>query len=164
MSKAHSDGAALENLLFDPETLQLTALLDYDFTHIASLNDEFFYSFMDFHGIVSGPFETGELQQLRLARLSRFKPGSYEQPADVADVDWATARMWQEAMDEARVKSPADLANVGELASIYWFLLDVCPPYFLLPRWLGRRTKEQQFEAKREVAENLDKYLSRWRF
>lgn len=155
---------ALENLLFDPETLQLTALLDYDFTHIASLSDEFFYSFIDFHGIVPGPLETGELQQLRLAQLGRFAPGCYQQPANAAEIDWETANLWQKALEKAGAKSLADLEGIGELAAIYWFLLDVCPPYFLLPRWLAKRNKEQRLAAKQEVAENLDRYLSRWGF
>jgi Ser/Thr protein kinase RdoA (MazF antagonist) len=32
----------LMNFLFDPETLQITAILDYDFSHVASPLDEYF--------------------------------------------------------------------------------------------------------------------------
>jgi hypothetical protein len=154
----------LENILFDPETLRITALLDYDFTHIASPCDEFFYSFIDFHGIVPGPFEDAEMQQLRAAQLSGFQDASYLLQADAGEVDWATAKSWQAALEKQCVQSPADLGAIEEISAVYWFLLDVCPPYFLLPRWLARRTVEQRMASKRETAGNLDKYLSRWGF
>jgi hypothetical protein len=54
--------------LFDPATNQVTALLDFNFTSIASPADEFFYSFSSFHWILSGRFEPEENEALRLAQ------------------------------------------------------------------------------------------------
>ncbi|KAH8807520.1 hypothetical protein F5884DRAFT_342876 [Xylogone sp. PMI_703] len=157
----HGD-LSLENILFNLETLQITALLDFDFAHIASPGDEFFYSFTDFHGIIPSPLEDGELNALRLAQLNGFKDNNVKDLTGTAEVDWETAKMWQVAMEKSQVRSPADIENVGELATIYWFLLDICPPYFLLSRWLKRRTEEQKQASKREIQANLDKYLKRW--
>lgn len=151
----------LENILFDPETLQVTALLDYDFTHIASTADEFFYSFMDFHGLVPGPSEDPQMESLRLAQLNGFSDTNL---GKIAGIDWKLAKMWQAAMKRAHVKTPVDIEDIGELATIYWFLLDVCPPYFLLPRWLKKRTEQQRLAIKRTIERNLDKYLKQWGF
>jgi hypothetical protein len=63
---------AAENILVDPETHQITGLLDFDCSHIASQADEFFYSFMDFGGLVPGPFEGGDLEHLRNYQLHGF--------------------------------------------------------------------------------------------
>lgn len=152
----------LENILFDPDTFKVTALLDFDFTHIASPSDEFFYSFPDFHGIVPGPFEREDLLQLRKAQLNSFSNVGDQSRSNSADVSWEVAEMWQNSLRQQSAKGPGDLKGTDELSCIYWFLLDVCPPFFLRPRWLKRRTGEQQLAAKREVAENLDKYLQRW--
>ncbi|KAH8800174.1 kinase-like domain-containing protein [Xylogone sp. PMI_703] len=157
----HGD-LSLENILFNPDTLQVTALLDFDFAHIASPGDEFFYSFADFHGIIPGPLEDREMNALRLAQLNGFKDNNVKNLTRAVQVDWKTAKMWQVAMEKSQVRSPADIENVGELATIYWFLLDICPPYFLLPCWLKRRTEEQKQASKRDTQANLDKYLKRW--
>ncbi|KAJ5711572.1 hypothetical protein N7488_005728 [Penicillium malachiteum] len=156
----------IKNLLFDPETLKVTALLDYDFTQIASPADEYFYSFMQFHGLVIGPLELGdagaEMESLRLALLNGFKDKSSYDAAAEGHIDWKTAEMWQSAMERAHVKSPADIEGIGELGAIYWFLLDVSPPWFLLPKWLAKRTDEEKQTQKMEIQGNLGKYLERW--
>ena len=151
----------VENILVDPETLEVIGLLDFDFTHIASPCDEYFYSFMDFHGLVPGPCEDKEMETLRMAQLSGFKDFELPVRAGEAGVDWTVARMWQEAMKRFGVNAPSDIQGVGELAAIYLFLLDVCPPYFLLSRWQKRRTEEQQEASKKEIQVNLDRYLKR---
>ncbi|CZR67405.1 uncharacterized protein PAC_17304 [Phialocephala subalpina] len=156
LSKARN----VENLLIDPETLQLTAILDFDFSHIASPADEYFYPFPSFHGIVAGPFEEGEQRTLNEAQLNGFK--DFKTPTSQEEVDWNLAKTWHSALETAGVESPADIDGIDELAAVYWFLLDVCPPYFLLPRWLKRKTIKQQQALKKETEANLDKYLKRW--
>ncbi|KAJ5699195.1 hypothetical protein N7493_012103 [Penicillium malachiteum] len=157
----HGD-ISLENVLFDPETLKVTALLDYDFTQIASPADEYFYSFLQFHGLVIGPLEDAEMENLRLALLNGFKDKSLYDAAAEGHIDWKTAEMWQSAMKKATVKSPADIEGIGELGAICWFLLDVSPPWFLLPKWLAKRTEEEKQTQKMKIQGNLDKYLARW--
>jgi hypothetical protein len=152
-----------ENILIDPDRCQITAVLDFDFTHIDSQADEYFYSFAKFHGIVPGPFEGGEMEELRIAQLNGFKAMDIRGDAAAGkDIGWNTAKLWQKAMERSGVKSPAEIDGIGELAAIYWFLLDIWPPFFLLPRWLGKRTKEQQENSKAAVQESLSKYLDRW--
>ncbi|PQE19425.1 Phosphotransferase enzyme family protein [Rutstroemia sp. NJR-2017a BBW] len=152
-----------ENILINPDTCQITAILDFDFTHIGSQADEYFYSFAEFHGIVPGPFEGGEMEELRIAQLDGFKAMNIRGDAAAGcDIDWSLARLWQKAMERSGMKSPAEIDGIGELAAVYWFLLDICPPFFLLPRWLEKRTKEQQETSKAAVKASLSKYLDRW--
>ncbi|KAL3294812.1 phosphotransferase enzyme family protein [Colletotrichum asianum] len=53
------------NVLFDEATNKLTALLDYDFGHIGSQADEYFYSFHSIQGLMIPPF-TGDPEEERL--------------------------------------------------------------------------------------------------
>ncbi|THY01482.1 hypothetical protein D6D01_10358 [Aureobasidium pullulans] len=157
----HGDFGA-ENILIDTDTLQITGLLDFDFSHIASPADEYFYSFPSFCGLVPGPFEDEDLQLLRRYQTEGFPSSPSAQEARSQSVDWTVARLWQVALKKHNVASPKDIDNITELADVYWFLLDVCPPFLNLPRWLARRTDEQKFAAKNEIGENLNKYLQRW--
>ncbi|THY96824.1 hypothetical protein D6C95_05086 [Aureobasidium pullulans] len=157
----HGDFGA-ENILIDPGTLQITGLLDFDFSHIASPADEYFYSFPSFCGLVPGPFEDDDLQLLRRYQTEGFPITPSAQEATSHSVDYTVARLWQAALEKHHVASPKDIDNITELADIYWFLLDVCPPFFNLPRWLARKTDEQKLAAKKAIGENLAKYLQRW--
>ncbi|KAK9320838.1 kinase-like domain-containing protein [Lipomyces orientalis] len=155
----------LQNLLIDPTTLRITGLLDFDFSHIASSADEFFYSFPLIHGILTGPFENPEQESLRLAQLNGFS-GVGETPPALGDsaIDWEVAKMWEEEMASAGVQRPSDIKGIEELAALYWFLMDICPPYFEMQRWLARRTPEQLEKAKVNAESGLKKYLERWGF
>ncbi|THW10700.1 hypothetical protein D6D24_07733 [Aureobasidium pullulans] len=157
----HGDLGA-ENILIDPGTLQITGLLDFDFSHIASPADEYFYSFPSFCGLVPGPFEDEDLQLLRRYQTEGFPSTPSAQEATSKSVDWTVARLWQAALEKHNVASPKDIENSTELADIYWFLLDVCPPFFNLPRWLARKTEEQKLAAKKAIGVNLDSFLRRW--
>jgi hypothetical protein len=70
--------------------------------------------------------------------------------------------MWYEEIEKQGIQNPANIAGIAELAALYWFLIDVCPPYFSMERWLNRKNVEQRLEAKKEVEGNLEKYLERW--
>lgn len=153
-----------ENILIDPGTLRITGLLDFDFSHIASPADEYFYSFPSFCGLVPGPFEDEDLQLLRRYQTEGFPITPSAQEATRKSVDWTVARLWQAALEKHNVASPKDIENITKLADIYWFLLDVCPPFFNLPRWLARKTSEQKLAAKKAIGENLDRYVRRWSY
>ncbi|TGJ86785.1 hypothetical protein E0Z10_g1946 [Xylaria hypoxylon] len=60
------------NLLVDSASGRLTALPDFDLTHVASPADEFFYSFRTLGWLLVGPFETGDEPLLRKCLLRQF--------------------------------------------------------------------------------------------
>jgi aminoglycoside phosphotransferase (APT) family kinase protein len=85
----------LQNFLIDPETIHLTALLDFDFSHIASPAEEFFYPFFLIHGILASTFEYEEHDALRIAQLHGFQ-AEVELPSTQgdSDIDWQIAKAW----------------------------------------------------------------------
>jgi hypothetical protein len=155
----------LQNILFDPKSNSLTALLDFDFSHIASPADEYFYSFLSIHGLLAGPLESDESEALRLAQLSGFtSPAFALAEGKESEVNWDIAKMWYEEIEKQEVLNPSNISGIEKVATLYWFMIDVCPPYFLMERWLGRKSVEEREEAKKEVEGNLEKYLSSWGF
>jgi hypothetical protein len=153
---------AAENILIDPETHRITGLLDFDFSHIASQADECFYSFMDFGGLVPGPFEGGELERLRDYQIQGYPDSPSVEESENGPVNWNWARLWQAALHKHNVSCPANIEGIAELADVYWFLLDVCPPFFNMPRWLAKRTEEQKQATKTAIGVTLGRYLEQW--
>lgn len=151
----------LQNILYDPDKIEITGLVDYDFSHVASPVDEYFYSFPSIHGILVGPFEGGEMEHLRLALLS----GNVSEPAGpVEEINWTIAETWNKELKRAGAIRPNDFAGVEEYAGLYWFTQNVCPPYFLMPRWVAKRTPEERAKVKGTIEKELVQYMDRWGF
>lgn len=117
---------------------------------------------MEFGGLVPGPFEGDDLDRLREYQIQGFPDSTPFAKVENAPIDLDTARLWQAAMRNHSVKGPTDIEGIAVLADIYWFLTDVCPPFFNMPRWLAKRTDEQKQAIKATIGENLGKYLSKW--
>lgn len=65
--------SAPNNLLYDKNTMHLTALLDFDFAHVATVSDEFFRSLGHGTGRLPGPGEYDKDKiALRKAMLEGF--------------------------------------------------------------------------------------------
>jgi len=146
----------LQNILFDASNMKITGLLDFDFSSIASPADEYFYSFLSIHGILPSSIEEGEEGAQRDFLLTGKEPLV---PFEAPELDWDVLKLWYKEMTRANVLKPGDITSADRLAGLYWFLQDVCPPYFLMPRWLGKRTVEQIEAEKKRIEGNLAKYL-----
>lgn len=57
------------NFLYNPETSRITALVDWSFSHVASLSDECFYSFPDLFHIVTPEDPASPMNNIRKAVL-----------------------------------------------------------------------------------------------
>ena len=149
------------NMLFDPETNKLTALIDYDFSHVASQADEFFYSLDRLHGLLTPP-NTGDpdIDALRQYRLEGFDSTVTEKTP--SHVDWKLAVMLDEELARAGAERPQSLAGVDQLSSLYWFIQDVSPPIFFLPRWKNKATPEMKAKMKGATMAQLEAYLGGW--
>lgn len=159
------------NMLYDAATNRITALLDYDLAHVATPADEYFCSLRGFGFLVIGPFEDdADENQLRKCLLEGFEgnaPPSADDggtPKTGGGFSWAVAKAMDEALSRAGVLRPADIAGCGELAALKWFLEDVSPPYFYMPRWLEKRGPAKVDEMHASIAKNLDRYLRIWGF
>jgi hypothetical protein len=152
------------NMLFDPASNSLTALLDFDFAHIASPADEYFYSFRTLGMLLVGPFEEGDEGRLRKCLLDGFAgniPPESERDGK-GRVNWSIAEIADQEFSRIGILRPVDIHGCRELAGLKWFLEDVSPPYFYMSRWLEAMEPEKVDEIHKSIEENLDKYLQRW--
>lgn len=149
------------NMLFDVESNRLTALLDFDFSHVATPADEYFYSMGLLGHILLGPLEEGPMQQWVKCLLNGCD-GNMPTAEESADVAWGTMKMLSEEFARAGVRRPQDIKGIGELAGVKWFLEAVFPPYFASPRWLSRRTPEQVEKIRKNQESQVNAYLQRW--
>jgi hypothetical protein len=110
-----------------------------------------------------GP-EGGDLERLKDYQIHGFPDSASFETAENGLVDWNLARLWQAALYNHNIRCPALIEGIAELADVYWFLLDVCPPFFNMPRWLAKRTEEQKQATKAAIGVTLGRYLDKWGF
>lgn len=152
----------IHNILYNPETNDITAVLDFQFSHIASAADEYFYSFDRIQGLVSPPVQSGNKKPLREYLLHGFGENAAEhENKDV--VDWKVAVMRDEAFRLATVQRPVDMEpNMEPLSELYWFIQNISPAWFLMPGYLARASKESIELYKRECRDDVERILSGW--
>lgn len=154
----------LHNLLFDPETATITGLLDFDFSHIASAADEYFYSFDAIHGLVPPPMPGDPMDILRKCLLHGFGISDAERKA-AEMVDWNVAMMKDEAFLSCGVRRPIDMMpKIEILSELYWFIQNISPGLFFLPRVRAKMTPEKAARMRNAIQEDLCKTLSQWGF
>ena len=156
--------SGLANLLFDTDTYRLTAVLDFDFSHIASPADEYFYSLDGIHGLVPPPMLEDSITALRKCLLHGFDAV----PADSRPegmVNWDTAVLRDEAFRLAGVLRPVDMMpGIERLSELYWFIQNISPGLFFLPRVRARLTPEKAEMRRNAVKEDLELTLKNWGF
>lgn len=169
----HGD-ICLQNVVFDPQTLSVTGLFDYELSYVASPVEEFLHSFHDVGGILSGVYgEAPEDLALRDAILYGFPdilPTTL--PNDEAvykfgserHVQWDIAKIWDEELEHAGVLRPRTLPAADRISRLYWFLQEVCQFYFLRSRWLSSQTETQLAESRLKAKKVLQHYLDYWGF
>ncbi|MCJ1357022.1 MAG: hypothetical protein MMC33_007018 [Icmadophila ericetorum] len=162
-----------QNLLFDKDTLSISALLDFDFSHIASPIEEYFYSFGDIHGLLCGPYEKhADHRKIREYLLHGFPsslpasepiPVGYEPKfGDSPRIQWTTLKTWDEELDARGVLRPRTVLGAGERSALYWFCQEVCQWFYLQERWVKSRNAEELEGDLREGREGLGGYLEGW--
>ncbi|KAH8678319.1 hypothetical protein BX600DRAFT_493606 [Xylariales sp. PMI_506] len=144
------------NLLFDPKTFRLTALLDFNFSHIASAADEYFYSFALIDGLLPPP---GENEDLRNSVLQGFS-----QPPGHAK--WDAAILTDKVFAAAGVIRPVDLMpSIEPLSALYWFIQNISPGWFFMPKERARWTSDRLQQKRKQIHDDLGQnYLEPWGF
>ncbi|KAL4888917.1 hypothetical protein BDV59DRAFT_187753 [Aspergillus ambiguus] len=165
-------GLELIKTLYDPQTLRLTAVIDYGLSQIAVPLVEYLSSFGSISGMLGAPYDP-ETEELRQAILTGF-PGSLpdskpmrQGPAMFGsgrDIQWGLAKAWDEELKQVDALRPCTIDGAETLAQMHWFIQDIAPWHLFDPDILKIRSLEQIQEARKEAVEGLEKYLKAWGF
>lgn len=160
------------NVLIDPETLQVTALLDFEFCQIATPVEEYLYSFYDINCILPGPHTTDDgLAVLRTSLLHGFPTPLPESPPPQTgpvrfgakkNIQWHIAKAWDDELEKVGALRPATIPSSPEISALHWFCQDICPFYFLQKMWIDTRAPGEVEQEKKKREALLDKYLTGW--
>ncbi|KAK4212602.1 phosphotransferase enzyme family-domain-containing protein [Rhypophila decipiens] len=156
----HADFTS-DNLLFDPETGRLTALLDYDFSSILHPAYEFFRSFGPNGGRFTGwmsdkDAEGRELGALRMAKLTGRFPSPLPTPVMTQNgpgVDWQLAQAWEDELQKHHVNRPSTIEGIDKLADVDELLGALAPWRLINKDFLRMNTDEGQRQALKRMAE-----------
>ncbi|KAL1843347.1 hypothetical protein VTK73DRAFT_2868 [Phialemonium thermophilum] len=149
----HAD-LCFPNLLFDPATHRLAAVLDFDFSHVGAPVSEFLFSFWDVNGILPGSAEPqGPVRKWLLKGFPKR-----------IDARFRLARSWDEALGRAGAKKPSSIEEAGHVADIWWFSQELCQAYWFMDRFVAHKSEEALAKLKAGSARRLEKFLALWGF
>ncbi|PYH75226.1 phosphotransferase family protein [Aspergillus vadensis CBS 113365] len=143
----HGD-LTMNNILIDPTTCKLTALIDFDFACIAHPAHEFLVSLQDLGGNVMGPYGEDPTEgKLAQALLS----GDFSDD-NVPGELWWIGKTFNACLAERGVARPSDIGGMGVLCR--WRGLEQCVcPFHLAAEFIVGRMSEEAREGAREGAE-----------
>ncbi|KAI0204949.1 kinase-like domain-containing protein [Astrocystis sublimbata] len=115
------------NLLFDPATYRITALVDFDFACIMHPSYEFLRSFDGVGGQFRGwsDDEASEDAVLRHAKLHGF-PSLLPTPAENG-IDWEVAKDWEDELEALDIKRPRTIVGIDKVADVDSILRTILP-------------------------------------
>ncbi|KAH7379847.1 kinase-like domain-containing protein [Cadophora sp. MPI-SDFR-AT-0126] len=131
-----------DNLLYDPKTGRITALLDCDFACIQHPAHEFFCSFATWDGQLGGWSPDPEAASLRHARLT----GRFPSPLPArhgSDIDWEIAEAWEIELQKLGAKRPSLFQGIDRVAEIE-ALLGLLLPWRLTNEDALRRNPDEE--------------------
>ncbi|KAF9903599.1 hypothetical protein EC991_003511 [Linnemannia zychae] len=145
----HSDFTP-NNLLFDAKTLQVTAFLDFDFSSISTVAEEYTrFSFSHLvGGRLPGPFSTDTKLLVRTYMLSGFPSPLPESADDTLKL----ANIWDKELIRSGAKIPRNIAGFEKLTGAY-YLQDLLCPFALVKEFARKRRTEEELAAIRKRTE-----------
>jgi hypothetical protein len=162
------------NCLFDRETLDMTALIDWHFAHPAAPISEFLHSFQDFHALLESNcnLENDEilLQKYQLTSfpaalpVARMIVNSQPEPGESASIDWPKAKRFDDALSQAGVSKPSGIDGAERISGLWWFTQDICPWWFLQYRRIENLGPEKVTEMRGSADSRLGAQLKEWGF
>jgi aminoglycoside phosphotransferase (APT) family kinase protein len=145
----------MNNMLVDPESNKITALLDFDFASVLHPSHEFFMSLWDVGGNPAG----GHGQDLTGGRLAKaILKGSFDMDDDVPEEAaelWSTARVWDAALAARGAMRPSDISGMAGLDQLRRLETALCPFQLVHPMILKQMTAEQVQEQRAAAEKTL---------
>jgi len=140
-------------MLIEESTGRLTALLDFDWAFIGSLQDEFLRSFCDL-GMIPGPDSEGNELVLRKALLhGEVDQQNFEDPGDVLS-------RWYQTLRGRGARVPSDLSGMEAASELHWFVTQISPWLLTHEVPLKRRSKAQLEGVKATTKQSICDFLS----
>ena len=131
--------------------MRLTALLDFNFSHIATFADEFFRSLGADIGQFPSSRESEETLALRTAMLTGFPEPL---PPSTDDVQWPSAKAWDDALREKGAKRPGTIEDIAALSDLFWLSGQILP-FKLCNEVVVRNSSPEQLAARKGSGEGL---------
>lgn len=148
---------AMNNILIDPNTKQLTALLDFDWSFVGSPGDEFLRSFFDLGGI-PWPDSTGGELAMRKAILHGFDS------EHAFDETLSQLQAWYRALEKCNATVPSKLPGMEQISELHHFINQIAPWLLTHEVPLRRRSKEQLESVKVGTKKTLLAFLEKHGF
>ncbi|GKZ33425.1 hypothetical protein AbraIFM66950_003281 [Aspergillus brasiliensis] len=148
----HGD-LTMNNILIDPNTSTLTALIDFDFACIAHPAHEFLVSLQDLGGNVMGPYGEDPTEGKLSEALISGDFGAYD---DVpSDLRWVGKTLNACLVERRGSRRPSDIRGMQVLRQ--WRALEmlVCPFHLAAEFIVKRMSEEQRVEARGRGEEEL---------
>jgi hypothetical protein len=150
---------ATNNMLFDPETNKLTALLDFDWACVNHTCHEFFSGLTDLGGNTHPANDKTKAAVL----TGCFDP----KPEDISEEEsetWDRAKAWDAVLTEKGVTRPCDIAGIKKLEKLRE-LEDLIAPFMLTEAVMLKRMPQEQLEkSKLEGAQKILSILEDYGF
>ncbi|KAI0183964.1 hypothetical protein EV127DRAFT_445621 [Xylaria flabelliformis] len=152
------------NLLFDPSTYRITALLDYDFACIMHPSYEFLRSFDGAGGQFRGwsGDEASEQATLRNAKLHGFP--SPLPPSTEDGINWEVAKAWEDELERLDVKRPRTIEGIDKVADVDTVLRTILPWRVSNSDILRMQSEKVIMKCKEENEQQLIQLLQRLGF
>lgn len=157
----------MNNMLYDPATRRVSALLDFDWAAVAHPAHEFFSGLHDVQG--STHPDDAAMQSAVLTGNFNFNNNNSNTaaaapPADASAINehtkvWALARSWDSSLLRAGGLRPSSLAGITTLESLR-ALEDLTAPFALSNTvMVGRTSAEKLHAAKADTEAKLEDLL-----
>ncbi|KAK6005930.1 hypothetical protein QM012_007572 [Aureobasidium pullulans] len=156
----------IANLLFDPNTLQVTGLVDFDCSHTGHpLHEYFFSSFSVKYYIVSAePEVASAIFDQYPSPLPQSEPISGPEARDDDPPQWELMELFERELAKAGAARPSNISGAEEITKVYEVMAQICPFHFVMDKWTERQSEERLQSCKEEQMKILDKALSGWGF
>ncbi|GAO17456.1 hypothetical protein UVI_02052050 [Ustilaginoidea virens] len=155
-SLVHGDFTT-NNMLFDKDTKEISALVDFDWCTVSNPLDEFLYP----NGL--GCNITFGQTEIDLALLS----GDFDQPPDTEEVKsahWETARAWNAALDKVGATSPSRIKGARQIYDMLRLKDLLCPQKLSNASALARLDDEKKAELRAKTEADIVEWLDKHGF
>lgn len=143
----------MNNMLYDPTTKRISALLDFDWAAVAHPAHEFFSGLHDLHGSTH-PDDAALQSAVLTGAFVPATPAAEPDKTETGEHDkaWALARSWDASLLGAGGLRPSSIAGIATLESLR-ALEDLIAPFSLCNAVMVGRTPAEKLQAARADTE-----------